>query len=187
MAMEQWLNTSDLIRTFEYARVAGDTFPRILFVCPRQSGKTTALFDTFLDTPDSIFMTTIGSTLRELRIKASRMNRRGDNLRPMYDVLTLSSGNSLRGRMRTFSTIFIDDVDRYMGDWEEFLSGAYPVMHRTDSVRRGIVATMTPNGRRNAEFYDTYFNYIRRPLTGDNETRRSDFDRDHFNNEDFTI
>lgn len=187
MSMERLLNTSDLQRAFEYARATGDSFPRILFVCPRASGKTTALFDTFLETPNSIFMTTYGHNLRSLRGEATRRNTRGDNLRPMYDIVTLSGTNTLRGRMRRFSTLFIDDIDRYLGNWEEFMMSVYPCMTSSTDERRGIVAAMTPSGRRNESYYEEYFTYIRRPLTEIEEVRRSDFDRDHFEDEDFTI
>lgn len=184
--MEQWLSTSNLKRAVEYAKSTGNRFPRILYVCPRQSGKTTALFDTFLETPDSIFMTTFGHSIREFRTEATRRNPRGDNLRPMYDVLALSGTNTLRGRMRRFSTLFIDDIDRYWGDMQYFLDSTLPVMQGNQDDLRTIIAAMTPSGNRTEELYANYFNVIRR-IDEVDRIVRSDFDRDHFNDEDFTI
>lgn len=186
---ERLLNTSDLQRAFEYANSTGDRLPRILFICPRRSGKTTALFGTFLQTPNSIFMTPFGSTIRSLRAEATRRNTRGDNLRPMYDIVSLNSTTTMRGRMRRFSTVFIDDAQRYMGDWEELIACLQPCIRNTDDIRRGIVAAMTPSDTRGLGHYSQVFRYIRRPLDIEEVEviRRTDFDRNHFNDEDFTI
>jgi hypothetical protein len=137
----------------------------------------------FLETPDSVFMTTYGHATRSLRAEATRSNPRGDNLRPMYDIVTLSGTNSLRGRLRRFSGLFVDDIQRYLGDWDYFHQMTMPSFN----VDGYVIATMTPEGR-NLEHYERYFNFIRFLPDVEQETiQRSDFNRNHFDEEDFTI
>jgi hypothetical protein len=190
MLREKWLNTSDLRRAFEYANATGKGFSRILFLCPKGSGKTTALFEIFLQTPDSVFLTPYGSHLNHLRQRADRIEYgRGSNLKPMYDILPFTNTSPLGRGHRPISCVFIDDLDRcihsFIASYQHLVSN----ITSTNSSRRGIMATMTPREDRNIN-YQGFFDYIKRPFSPDQDSSidKKDFYRtDHFEGDLFKV
>ncbi len=181
--MERWLNTSDLQRAFDYVRMTSGDMPKILFVCPRQSGKTTALFKMFLETPGAVFLTPFGSSIRSLRAKAIREGTR-QTLVPSQDILAMSNNDPIGRRQRTVSVLFIDEFDHFRGSYDAFLRSVYPYLSGpdpTNTTMRGIISATTPTRNMGIDFYNGYFNHVRFPFSDDGpELRREDFKKDHF-------
>lgn len=121
---------------------------------PRQSGKTYALMQKFINTPNSVYITANTPMVRDVqRYVQSQGFIRGD-LRIDSDIFTNQTAYRVQGM--SLDTVFVDEVDSFRTSVVEFME---TIMPHTDK----IIMVTTPSGRNDISLYDRYINTVRLP------------------------
>ena len=123
-----------------------------LIWAPRQSGKTFAMVRKMVEEPDSVICVPferMKSTVNDYLMMLGCPDRR-------RDVFTMRT-DALCGR--SVKTVYIDEIDMWNGDLEEWWMCNYPVVaSRRDGGR--IIASSTPVGVRQHDHYRFFHNQL---------------------------
>ena len=137
---------SNLLRKWwKHFELRGST----LIWAPRQSGKTFAMVRKMVEDPNAIICvprSPMKSTIYRILEDLGCPNRK-------RDVFTMRN-DALLGRQA--STIFIDEIDMFNGDLEQWWMAVRP----TVADRGRIIACSTPAGVRPRGYYDCFHNQL---------------------------
>jgi hypothetical protein len=114
---------------------------------PRQSGKSYAIARKFVETPNAMMFvshSSIRGHIDDILVDLGCPDRR-------RDVNLMTNADVVRGRQ--IDAVFVDEIDHYRGDLEEFLSNVR--INTLNSAR--IIAVSTPNRVQEAGLYDRFF------------------------------
>ena len=150
-----------------------------LIWAPRQSGKTFAMVRKMVEEPDSVICVPferMKSTVNDYLMMLGCPDRR-------RDVFTMRT-DALCGR--TLKTVYIDEIDMWNGDLEQWWMCNYPVIASRQDGEGRIIACSTPNGVRPRDHYRFFHNHL---TLGDMVAKRFMPLLDHFKKEKelFTI
>ena len=162
-----------------------NTGKNVCILAPRQSGKTHALRQKFLNTPNSVYVSLNGHTARDTRNWCSRQNNRRPDLNLNSDIVT-PSGDLLHSR--TVDNIFFDEVGFWRVDFGDIMRNVWPVW-AANRNRGQIIAVTTPNRAGQLFDYERYFNNIvRLPYDWiENHQQETPILRDYFEGDLFEI
>lgn len=128
----------------------------LMILAPRRSGKTFALWNKFLSTPNSIFVTHDLSSASRFRSICSVISNR--IIDPINDILPAHE-DFMHGRSENY--VFFDEICSYRCDVEEMLRRTHPVV--TSRRNGGMFAASTPKFDRITIPWDLFFNVISLP------------------------
>jgi hypothetical protein len=114
---------------------------------PRQSGKSYAIARKFVEIRNSLMFVSHSSIIRhveDILVDLGCPDRR-------RDVNLMTNADVVRGRPNV--TVFVDEIDHYRGDLEEFLSNVR--VNSSNSAR--MVAVSTPQRVQQSGMYDRFF------------------------------
>ena len=158
-----------------------NTENNICVFAPRQSGKTYALKHKFLNTPNSVFITTHRFAANNIISWCRTKGNHRHDLDYSRDIFTYMT--AYRMGSRCVDTIFIDDIDAFQIHLDRFMNNFIT------SVSRGgrIIMVTTPARNNSRELYERYCNCVNLPCDWIDINRTSVPIENYFEDELFEI